>query len=161
LAGRIVFELFIFSIPFLVFGLYLLATTNAEQEGKRKWPVNILFLCGIGLATVAWFVLILMEPKERDICHEPARMENGKLIPARDYPCIHDVTNVGVPRERDSIRSATGATGPGEDVHDAGEIRATAPDTEDAARREEEPVILAPDPDADTPEIVRPDDDTD
>ena len=44
MAGRIVFELFIFSIPFLVFGLYLLATTNAEQEGKRKWPVNILFL---------------------------------------------------------------------------------------------------------------------
>lgn len=160
MAGRIVFELFIFSIPFLVFGLYLLATSNAEQEGKRKWPINILFLCGIGLATVAWFILILMEPKERDICHEPARMENGKLIPARDYPCEHDVTNVGVPRERDSVRSARGATGPGTDIHDAGEIRATAPDTEDAARREEEPVILAPDPDVDTPEIVRPDDDT-
>ena len=58
MAGRIVFELFIFSIPFIVFGLYLLATSNAEQEGKRKWPINILFLCGIGLATVAWFVLI-------------------------------------------------------------------------------------------------------
>jgi len=159
LAGRIVFELFIFSIPFIVFGLYLLATTNAQQEGKRKWPINILFLCGIGLATVAWFVLILLEPKERDICHEPARLENGELIPARDYPCEHDVRNVGIPLERDGVRSARGATGPGTEIHDAGEIRATAPNTEDAARPEEEPTIVAPDPDAETPDIVRPDDD--
>ena len=35
MAGRIVFELFIFSIPFIVFGLYLLATSNAQQEGKK------------------------------------------------------------------------------------------------------------------------------
>jgi|TARA_X000001316_G_scaffold12013_1_gene5273 hypothetical protein len=159
LAGRIVFELFIFSIPFIVFGLYLLATSNAQQEGKRKWPINILFLCGIGLATVAWFVLILLEPKERDICHEPARLENGKLIPARDYPCEHDVRNVGIPLERDGVRSARGATGPGTEIHDAGEIRATAPNTEDATRPDEEPTIIAPDPDAETPDIVRPDDD--
>lgn len=159
MAGRIVFELFIFSIPFIVFGLYLLATSNAQQEGKRKWPINILFLCGIGLATVAWFVLILLEPKERDICHEPARLENGKLIPARDYPCEHDVRNVGIPLERDGVRSARGATGPGTEIHDAREIRATAPNTEDATRPDEEPTIIAPDPDAETPDIVRPDDD--
>ena len=139
MAGRIVFELFIFSIPFIVFGLYLLATSSVEQEGKRKWPINILFLCGIGLATVAWFVLILMEPKERDICHEPARMENGKLIPARDYPCVHDVTNVGVPREREGVRSASGADGPGTEIHDAGEIRATAPETDDRTPDTEQP----------------------
>ena len=142
-----------------MFGLYLLATSNAQQEGKRKWPINILFLCGIGLATVAWFVLILLEPKERDICHEPARLENGKLIPARDYPCEHDVRNVGIPLERDGVRSARGATGPGTEIHDAGEIRATAPNTEDATRPDEEPTIIAPDPDAETPDIVRPDDD--
>lgn len=154
MAGRIAFEIFIFSIPFIVFGLYLLATSSAEQEGRRKWPINILFLCGIALATLAWFILILMEPKERDICHEPARLENGKLIPARDYPCEHDVTNVGVPRERGSVRSARGATGPGTEIHDSREIRATAPDTSGAGRTEEA------DPDPDAPDTAAPDDDS-
>jgi hypothetical protein len=40
LAGRLVFEAFIFSIPFILFGLYLLATASVEQEGKRKWPAR-------------------------------------------------------------------------------------------------------------------------
>ena len=109
MAGRLLFEFVVFSIPFVVFGLYLLATASAEQEGRRKWPINTLFLIGIGLATIVWFILILMEDKQRDICHEPARFENGVLIPARDYPCEHDVTNVGMPRERDSLREAHGA----------------------------------------------------
>lgn len=158
MAGRILFEIFIFSIPFIVFGLYLLATAEAEQEGRRKWPINTLFLCGIGLATVAWFALILLEPKQRDICHEPARYENGKIIPARDYPCEHNITNVGVPGSREGMRSATGASGPNTRIHDSEEIRARAPDTANAARVEEDPVILAPDPDEEPPEIVQPDD---
>ena len=101
MAGRLVFELFIFSIPFLVFGLYVLVTTNAEVEGRRKWPIQILFLIGLGLATAVWFLLILLEKKERDVCHEPARFENGVIIPARDYPCEQNVRDVGVPLKRD------------------------------------------------------------
>ena len=43
MAGRLLFELFIFSLPFLVFGLYLLATRSAVDAGQRKWPVQLLF----------------------------------------------------------------------------------------------------------------------
>lgn len=129
MAGRLVFELFIFSIPFLVFGLYVLVTTNAEEEGRRKWPIQILFLIGLTLATIVWFALILFEKKERDVCHEPARFENGVIIPARDYPCEQNVRDVGVPLSRDPGFVPQGADGPGEG-RDPSDIRARSPDTE-------------------------------
>lgn len=129
MAGRLVFELFIFSIPFLVFGLYVLVTTNAEEEGRRKWPIQILFLIGLTLATIVWFALILFEKKERDVCHEPARFENGVIIPARDYPCEQNVRDVGVPLSRDPGFVPQGADGPVEG-RDPSDIRARSPDTE-------------------------------
>jgi len=97
-AGRLLFELFIFSLPFLVFGLFLLATRSAEEAGQRKWPVQLLFLIGIGLATAVWFVMIALEPRDRGTCIEPERVENGVVVPARSYPCEHRPEDVGVPK---------------------------------------------------------------
>lgn len=101
-AGRLLIELFIFSLPFLVFGLFLLATQSAEEAGARKWPIQLLFAIGIGLATVAWFVMIALEPRNRGMCNEPARVENGVVIPGRSYPCEHRPQDVGVPRPRET-----------------------------------------------------------
>jgi hypothetical protein len=101
-AGRLLIELFIVSLPFLVFGLYLLATSSAEDAGQRKWPIQMLFLVGIGLATLAWFVMIALEPRNRGMCIEPARVENGQVIPARTYPCEHRPQDVGIPRSREA-----------------------------------------------------------
>ncbi|KCZ90621.1 DUF6111 family protein [Hyphomonas johnsonii] len=129
MAGRLLFEFFVFSIPFVLFGIYLLATASAEEEGRRKWPIQILFLCGLGLATAAWLVLILMEKKERDVCHEPARFENGKIIPARDYPCEQNVKDVGVPLRRDPGVVPKGVEGP-VDARDPSDIQARYPETE-------------------------------
>lgn len=98
MAGRLLIELFIFSLPFLVFGLFLLATQSAEDAGRRKWPVQMLFAVGLGLATIAWFVMIALEPRDRGLCTEPARVENGIVIPARSYPCEHNTQDVGIPR---------------------------------------------------------------
>lgn len=100
MAGRLLFELFIFSLPFLVFGLYLLATRSAVDAGKRKWPVQLLFAIGLMLATIAWFVMIALEPRDRGMCIQPERFENGVLTPARSYPCEHRPQDVGIPRPR-------------------------------------------------------------
>jgi hypothetical protein len=97
-AGRLLIELFIISLPFLVFGLFVLATKSAEDAGARKWPVQLLFAIGIGLATLAWFVMIALEPRDRGMCTEPARVENGVVVPARTYPCEHRPEDVGIPR---------------------------------------------------------------
>lgn len=100
MAGRLLFEAFVFSLPFLVFGIYLLATRSAADAGRRTWPVQALFLTGLGLAVLVWFILIAIEPRERDMCVEPARYENGELVPARSYPCVRHPEDVGVPRQR-------------------------------------------------------------
>jgi hypothetical protein len=101
-AGRLLFELFVVSLPFLVFGIYVLATRSAEEAGARKWPVQLLFAIGVVLATLAWFVLIALEPREQGMCIEPERVENGVVIPARSYPCEHRPEDVGVPRSREA-----------------------------------------------------------
>jgi hypothetical protein len=129
LAGRLAFEVFIFSIPFILFGLYVLATASAEAEGKRKWPIQILFLSGMALATITWFVLIALEKKERDVCHEPARFENGIIVPARDYPCEQNVRDVGVPLKKDPGVVPQGAKGPA-GFRDPSDIQARFPETE-------------------------------
>ncbi|PKP83025.1 MAG: hypothetical protein CVT79_02980 [Alphaproteobacteria bacterium HGW-Alphaproteobacteria-18] len=114
MAGRLLFEVFVFSLPFLVFGIYVLATRSAEDAGKRKWPIQMLFIIGLVLATLAWFALILLEPRDRDMCVEPARYENGQLIPARKYPCERHTEDVGLQRGR-STPSETPKQTPADD----------------------------------------------
>lgn len=109
MAGRILLQAFIFALPFIVFGMYLLATRSAEESGRRKWPIQILFVSGLALTTIVWFAAILLEPRERDMCVEPARFEDGVLIPARTYPCERRPEDVGVPSSR---RGAAPANAP-------------------------------------------------
>ncbi|MFN7055423.1 hypothetical protein [Hyphomonas sp.] len=100
LIGRIILQALIIALPFVVFGLYLYATRSAEEAGRRKWPIQLLFVIGLALTTIVWFAAILMEPRERDVCTEPARFESGVLIPARTYPCERKPEDVGVPSSR-------------------------------------------------------------
>ena len=95
MAGRILFELFFFSIPFLVFGLYLLATTTAEEEGRRKWPINLLFLIGLGLAVGGFFLMAFLDKRDPEMCQKPTRYVDGKLVPGEFYPCQHDLQDAG------------------------------------------------------------------
>jgi len=101
LAGRILFELFFFSIPFLVFGLYLIATATAEQEGRRKWPINLLFLIGLGFAVVAFFAMAFFDKRTPELCQKPTRYVDGKLVPGEFYPCPHDLKDAGRPGSDD------------------------------------------------------------
>lgn len=110
MAGRLLIELFIVSLPFLVFGLFLLATQSAQDAGQRKWPVQLLFVIGIVLATIAWFVMIALEPRDRGRCIQPARVENGIVIPASTYPCEHHPGDVGVPQPRTDAAPADAPT---------------------------------------------------
>ena len=100
MTGRLLLQALVFLLPFIVFGLYLLATRSAEEAGKRKWPIQVLFIIGLALTTILWFALILLEPRDRDVCVQPARYENGVLIPQQTYPCERDPQNVGLQRQR-------------------------------------------------------------
>ncbi|MCA8898277.1 MAG: DUF6111 family protein [Hyphomonas sp.] len=95
MAGRILFELFFFSIPFVIFGLYLVATAEAEQEGRRKWPINVLFLIGLSFAVIAFFVMAFMEDRTQTMCQKPNYYVDGKVVEGAKYPCEHDLKDAG------------------------------------------------------------------
>ncbi len=121
MAGRILFELLIFATPFMVFGLYLLATATAEQEGRRKWPINLLFIIGLALAVAAYFVLAFLEDRSSDMCRKPTTYVDGKLVPGELYPCEHDLQNAGRPLSDDPGGAAEPAGETPEPAGDDGE----------------------------------------
>ncbi len=80
-------QLLFFLLPFVIFAIWRYATRNT-RDTKKAWPLNLLFVSGIGLGIAAWIVLIVNEPKlEREMCVEPAKVVDGELVPARQVPC--------------------------------------------------------------------------
>jgi len=57
------------------------------------------------------------------MCHEPARYENGEIIPARSFPCERELTNVGAP--------AGDFTGPSETAPEIDPDLDTSPDSDE------------------------------
>ncbi len=91
MAYRILLELALFLSPFATFGVYRMLVNEAEAEGRDVWPIRRLFLVGVVLAGGVWVYFILREDRQRGVCREPARFEDGVLIPERLYPCEVDV----------------------------------------------------------------------
>lgn len=97
---RILIQVFFFLAPFVAYGVFRMATAHV-RDWKKAWPMQLLFLIGLGLGLAAWIVSVMGQPPEvRNICHEPPRFENGRLIPARDYECEPDVAHSGEARPR-------------------------------------------------------------
>jgi hypothetical protein len=126
LGYRIAFQLFVFSLPFIAFGLYLLASASAAQDGRRRWPIQALFAVGFALSAAVWIAMIVLEDRTENVCHTPPSMENGVVIPGTSYECEQDVKNTGVPATNDPGGQAKGATYP-EDLRDSSEIAADSP----------------------------------
>lgn len=100
---RILMEFAIFLSPWVAYGLYRLAISDAEAEGRKAWPINALFGTGLVLATLLWAFFIFSEDRGRDICREPSSYDpvTQELIPGREYECERDVSTVGIPRTRE------------------------------------------------------------
>lgn len=79
-------QLAIVAIPFILYGLFRLATRNVREEGKA-WPLQILFIIGLLASISFWIYVIWMVPGSRTTCVEPARMEGTEFIPERTYAC--------------------------------------------------------------------------
>lgn len=97
MARTVVIQLILFLLPFLAYAVYRLLVTDAEAEGRKTWPINLLFGVGFVLALAGWAFMASQETKERNLCVEPPRYENGVLIPQRMVPCERDLTRVGAP----------------------------------------------------------------
>lgn len=103
MAGRIAFEILIFLIPFMLFGLYVLVTTNADPNTKRKWPINMLFLSGLALAALGFIGMIVWEKINADpaLCKAPNRYVDGQIVEGETFPCEHNNADAGRPKSND------------------------------------------------------------
>ena len=92
----VVIQLILFLLPFLAYAIYRLLLTDAEEDGRKTWPINALFGAGAVLAVTGWVAMALNSPSNPELCYEPPRTENGVVIPARSYPCERDLSTVGI-----------------------------------------------------------------
>ncbi|MCI4644700.1 MAG: hypothetical protein MRY64_07960 [Hyphomonadaceae bacterium] len=97
MARTVVIQLILFLLPFLAYAIYRLLITDAEADGRPAWPIRVLFGVGAALTLAGWAFKASQETKERDLCIEPPRYEDGVLIPQRTVPCERDLTRVGAP----------------------------------------------------------------
>ncbi len=112
LARTVVIQLILFLLPFLAYAIYRLLVTDAEADGRKTWPINLLFGAGALLTLAGWAFMASQETKERDLCIEPPRYENGVLIPQRTVPCERDLTHVGAPKTETPGNAAEGVSDP-------------------------------------------------
>ena len=77
---RIIFQLVLFLLPFLAYGIWRLATQEAIEEGRKPWPITILFATGAALAVLAWVVLIFVDRGGKETCIQRAYFEDGRVV---------------------------------------------------------------------------------
>ncbi|MGH1421114.1 MAG: DUF6111 family protein [Hyphomonas sp.] len=118
MAGRIFLEIAIFLLPFGLFGIYLLVTADAERDGRRKWPINVLFLCGLGLAVLGMFVLVWLDRLGAEgKCWTKTQLIDGVLVEGQPFDCENDLSQLGKPLSDDP----GGSVNRRDDMNDASE----------------------------------------
>jgi hypothetical protein len=110
MGARVLFQLVFFLLPFILFGLYRLAIAEAEQEGRKPWPIRVLFGIGLVLAVGSWLVFIFLDRGGGDQCYRASYIdqETGEFVEGSYYPCDRDVSGIGIPRSEDPGGQAEG-----------------------------------------------------
>lgn len=108
MGARILFQLVLFTLPFILFGVYRLAIAEAEQDGRKPWPIRLLFGVGLGLAVGSWLIFIFLDRGGREECYRPTQIVDGVVIPGERYPCEKDLGNLGQPTTDDPGGQADG-----------------------------------------------------
>ncbi|MEM9054940.1 MAG: hypothetical protein AAGB16_06405 [Pseudomonadota bacterium] len=110
MAPRVLFQLVFFLLPFILFGLYRLAVAEAEQDGRKPWPIRVLFGIGLALAVGSWLLFIFLDRGGGDQCYRAAYVdpETREFVEGSYYPCERDVTGIGIPRSEDPGGQAEG-----------------------------------------------------
>lgn len=111
---RILIELALFSIPFLVFFMYRAASKDLSV--KDRWPLMWLVIAGGVFAGGGLALKALMHPSDKGLCLQASRYENRVFIPAEKVPCDEVITPVS--------RGATSAAG--DDREDSAPLKSTA-----------------------------------
>ena len=110
MAPRILTQLVLFLLPFILFGLYRVAIAEAQTEGRKPWPIRVLFGVGVVLAIGSWLVFIVIDRGGGEECYRASYRdaETGEFIMGETYPCEKSLTQIGTPRSADPGGKAEG-----------------------------------------------------
>lgn len=79
---RIILQIIVFLIPFVIFAIYRYSIRDLEKRGKA-WPVQLLIIIG-ALLSFGWFIASALHGSgNREACYEPPRYVDGELRPGR------------------------------------------------------------------------------
>lgn len=83
--SRIAFQLALFFLPFLAYGLWLHFTNRGWRAPERWGGVPLIWLAGAGVALVlsSLAVLALTGGGSTRAIYEPAHMKDGVFVPGR------------------------------------------------------------------------------
>jgi hypothetical protein len=82
---RILVELVLFLLPFVLFLIYRAA--SRELKVRDRWPLTALAITGAVIAVVALLAEPLLAPSQKGKCYVAARYEKGVTIPAKEVDC--------------------------------------------------------------------------
>lgn len=88
MARVVLIQLLLFALPFLLYAAYMLVTRKLATEGGIWQGAPFFWLAGAGIVlTLAGLVMFAqITGGVRDGVYEPARMEDGRIIPGRIVP---------------------------------------------------------------------------
>jgi len=114
MAPRILTQLVLFLIPFILFGLYRVALAEAQIDGRKPWPIRMLFGIGAALALGSWFIFILIDRGGREECYRASYRDaaTGEFIMGETYPCEKSFEDIGRPKSEDPGGAADGVGTP-------------------------------------------------
>lgn len=115
MAPRVLLQLVFFLLPFIMFGLYRLAIAEAKEEGRKPWPIRVLFGIGFVLAIGSWIAFIFIDQTAgREECYRASFTDpaTGEFVPGERYACEKDFEQIGVPRSMDPGGKAIGVGEP-------------------------------------------------
>lgn len=106
--SRVFLQFALILLPFILFGLYRLAIAEAEQEGRKPWPIRVLFGTGLALFLISWFGLLMLDRGGEAMCYTPRELVDGEIVGGEAYPCEKDISQAGIPRSDNPGGDAAG-----------------------------------------------------
>ena len=79
---KLLFTVLPFLAPFVLYGIYWWVARRQTQKGLSDVPWTLLFASGWVLMIIGLATLRMMSGYDIGLEYQPARLEDGKLVPA-------------------------------------------------------------------------------
>ena len=83
---RILIEVLLFLLPFALYGIYWQLIGRGKDEEGRRHPWAMLFIIGLVLVIISFFVWAVSEGDPREGVYVPPHVEDGRIVPGRVVP---------------------------------------------------------------------------